>query len=57
MVKTIKNEELTFNPENEKSYAFCSDTLYNESIIPIIKDVDVLYHETTFLESESHLAD
>ena len=52
----IKNVELTFNPEKEKSYAFCSDTLYNESIIPLIQGVDVLYHESTFLESENHLA-
>ncbi len=32
-----------------KSYAFCSDTLYNEDIINIIKNVEVLYHEATFL--------
>ena len=38
------------------SYAFCSDTVYNENIIPIIKDVDVLYHESTFLDSEEALA-
>jgi len=38
------------------SYAFCSDTVYTEDIIPIIKDVDVLYHESTFLESEAALA-
>lgn len=49
---TIANEELTFDPIPAKSYAFCSDTLYNEDILPIIKDVDVLYHESTFLESE-----
>ena len=53
---TIANSELTFDPEKPKSYAFCSDTIYNESIIPIIKNVDFLYHETTFLESESELA-
>lgn len=52
----IQNSELTFNPEKEKSYAFCSDTLYNEDILPIIEKVSVLYHETTFLESEAHLA-
>ncbi|HBK83048.1 MAG TPA: ribonuclease Z [Flavobacterium sp.] len=52
----ISNEKLSFNPDYEKSYAFCSDTVYNESIIPIIKDVDVLYHESTFLESETNLA-
>ncbi|WP_395077486.1 ribonuclease Z [Flavobacterium sp.] len=53
---TIPNSALTFDPEKPKSYAFCSDTIYNEDIIPIIKDVDFLYHETTFLESESELA-
>lgn len=50
--RTIPNEELTFDPIPAKSYAFCSDTVYNEDILPIIKDVDVLYHESTFLESE-----
>ena len=54
--RIVLNSELTFNPEQPKSYAFCSDTIYNESIIPIIKNVDVLYHETTFLESEAALA-
>ena len=53
----ISNEELTFDPIQPKSYAFCSDTMYDESIIPIIKDSDVLYHETTFLESESDKAE
>jgi ribonuclease Z len=54
--RVIPNSELTFDPEAPKSYAFCSDTMYNESIIPIIENVDVLYHETTFLESEVELA-
>lgn len=53
----VSNSELTFDPPRPKSYAFCSDTIYNETIIPIIKEVDVLYHETTFLESEAHLAE
>jgi len=52
----ISNEKLTFDPEKPKSYAFCSDTSYNEDIIPIIENVDVLYHESTFLESEASLA-
>lgn len=53
----IKNEQLTFDPIVAQSYAFCSDTLYDESIIPIIKNVTVLYHESTFLESEKHLVE
>ena len=52
----IENEKLSFDPIPAKSYAFCSDTVYNEDIIPIIKNVDVLYHESTFLESEAPLA-
>lgn len=53
--KLIKNEEVTYDGKKPKSYAFCSDTAYNESIIPTIKNVDVLYHESTFLESHKHL--
>ena len=31
-------------------YAYCSDTGYKPAIVPQIKGVDVLYHETTYLE-------
>ena len=51
--EVIANELLSFPPDAPMSYAFCSDTLYDESIVPIIKNVDVLYHESTFLESEA----
>lgn len=54
--RVIENEKLTFDPVPAMSYAFCSDTVYDESIIPIINGADVLYHETTFLESEAALA-
>ncbi len=52
----ILNTELTKPALPPKSYAFCSDTAYNEAILPIIKDVDVLYHESTFLEKNEKLA-
>lgn len=55
--RLIANSVLTFDPIEPKSYAFCSDTVYHESIIPIIENVDVLYHESTFLESEQLLAE
>lgn len=48
----IKNEMVTFDPLPTQSYAFCSDTVYNEDIIPLIEKVDVLYHESTFLEQD-----
>lgn len=54
--RVVSNPELTFEPEPPKSYAFCSDTIYNEEIIDLVKGVDVMYHESTFLESEAGLA-
>ncbi|MEY4964185.1 MAG: hypothetical protein RLZZ323_1504 [Bacteroidota bacterium] len=54
--RIISNSELTFDPIQPKSYAFCSDTVYHEAVLPIIEKVDVLYHESTFLESEENLA-
>ncbi|HLV39058.1 ribonuclease Z [Xanthomarina sp.] len=54
--KLIKNETVTSDPIEPKSYAFCSDTAYNENIIDIIKGATVLYHESTFLEKNKELA-
>ena len=54
--KIIRNEILTLDSHSVKTYAFCSDTAYNESIIPLIKCVDLLYHEATFLDSHENLA-
>ena len=54
--RVIPNSTLSFDPPVTKSYAYCSDTKYTESIIPYIQDATVLYHESTFLESEEALA-
>ncbi len=51
----IANELLTLDPEPPKSFAFCSDTVYDESLVRYIENVDYLYHESTFLEPEEHL--
>lgn len=53
----LKNEVLTTEPSKSVSYAFCSDTRYHESILPIIENVDVLYHEATFLHELKDMAD
>ncbi len=52
----IKNEDVTEAGPKSLSYAFCSDTVYDESIIAQIKNVEVLYHEATFLNKHAHLA-
>lgn len=49
----VANERLTTPAEPARSYAYCSDTAYNEKIIPIIEGVDLLYHEATFATSEA----
>ncbi|WP_296385858.1 ribonuclease Z [Winogradskyella sp.] len=53
----IKNEAVTKDPIPAQSYAFCSDTVYNESVIPIIKEATVLYHESTFLDKNESLCE
>jgi ribonuclease Z len=35
-----------------RSYAFCSDTAFNPSLTAYFEGVDVLYHESTFLEAD-----
>lgn len=42
-------EEFTHPPAPLRKYAFCSDTLYDEDIIPYIRDSSLLYHEATFM--------
>ncbi len=45
----IPNEELTLPPSQPRSFAYCSDTAFDEAIATHIYGVDLLYHETTFL--------
>ncbi len=52
----LENKVVTFDPPKPLSYAFCSDTAYNPDMIPQIKDIDLLYHESTFLEDRAELA-
>ena len=52
----IPNSELTLPSNKNLSFAFCSDTKYKPDIIPIIKNVDLLYHEATFLSDREDLA-
>lgn len=51
----ISNSAVTSKGLVPKCYAFCSDTAYKEDIIPLINEVDVLYHESTFLEVHAKL--
>lgn len=55
--RSIPNAHLTTPSPLPKSYAFCTDTLFHPPIAEFIKDVDLLYHESTFLEELKDLAE
>ncbi|MGQ1891538.1 ribonuclease Z [Thermophagus sp. OGC60D27] len=52
----IPNNMLTLPPTPSKSYAFCTDTRFSENVITAVQNVDVLYHESTFLSDNEELA-
>lgn len=54
--KLIPNHLVTADPPPPKSYAFCSDTVFDMDLVPMIKNITVLYHESTFLEDQKELA-
>ncbi|MCB0668377.1 MAG: ribonuclease Z [Saprospiraceae bacterium] len=47
----IENDLLTVPGRPPLSFAYCSDTRYSPKLIPWIRGVDLLYHETTFGEN------
>lgn len=63
-IRSLKNEEdvqldngelipyqhATVQQSAPKNYAFCSDTIYLPELRGILPDVNLLYHESTFLE-------
>ncbi|MBV5312405.1 MAG: ribonuclease Z [Prolixibacteraceae bacterium] len=52
----IPHTELTENKHTARSFAFCSDTRYDESYIDSVRGVDLLYHEATFANDNKDLA-
>jgi ribonuclease Z len=53
---TYINDEYTTEGCPEKRLAYCSDTIYDETIVDYIKNVDLLYHEATFLAEHAERA-
>lgn len=48
--RCIRVAEATSPPPPSNVYAYCSDTLYDEDLVPYIEGADTLYHESTFTE-------
>ncbi len=51
-----RNSDLTLPPRKSRSYAYCSDTEFDRNFIEQIRNVDLLYHEATFVESDESKA-
>lgn len=45
----LRSEDYTIEADAPRCYAYCSDTLFDESYFATIKDCDTLYHEATFM--------
>jgi ribonuclease Z len=52
----IPNSELAFPPYKTRSFAYCSDTIYLDSVAELVKNVNLLYHEATFLHDKIETA-
>jgi ribonuclease Z len=55
--KTYSNPEITRPQYRSRSYAYCTDTAYSERILPQIRGVDLLYHESTFMHDKQPKAE
>ena len=49
--EVLKNDTLTTDSSDPKTYAYCSDTLYDEMYFKQISYATLLYHEATFLNN------
>lgn len=45
----LQAKDCTFPPKKRRTYAYCSDTCYSKETSTYVKEVDLLYHESTFL--------
>ena len=54
--EAFENELLTLPPYIPRTFAYCSDTAYKPDIIPILEQIDLLYHEATFADDKAENA-
>jgi ribonuclease Z len=48
----VKNEWVTEEGPSPKRYAYCADTVFTDSFLEHVKEVDALYHEATYLHAD-----
>lgn len=54
--EVISNSVITYQPYIPRSFAYCTDTAYSERVVEMVAKVDLLYHESTFLSEDKHMA-
>lgn len=52
----IPNSRLTTPADPSISYAYCSDTMYDERVAQAVSGVDVIYHEATYIDADAEKA-
>jgi ribonuclease Z len=55
--KHYRNEDITYSRHKPGAYAYCTDTAYHEPLTGYVSGVDLLYHEATFMEKDSGMAE
>jgi len=52
----IPNESVTGPGLPEKKYAYCADTKFTDSFVTYIQNADLMYHESTYLNTDTEKA-
>ncbi len=52
----VPNKILTDDPLPGRSFAYCTDTRFHRGIVSKIKNIDLLFHESTYMEEDANLA-
>lgn len=53
----VKNEWVTRPAPKARSYAYCADTRYEPALCEVIRDIDLVYHESTYLHDQAEKAE
>lgn len=51
--EVLQSADICDPADGVRKYSYCSDTAFSEKVIQAVKNSDLIYHESTFLDSES----
>ena len=53
----LRSDDAIIKTYMPRTYAYCSDTAYLPNLVEHLKNVDLLYHEATFMDKDADLAE